>query len=167
VLLTEEGNPHITNHGIEDTYAFTNIEGISVPRAQHGDAWIKPEKARAFMSALNTLVAEYPGQRVHLNDCSAFNPNVNLGHAANGAHSRGDGFDSMFLTVDGTGTNVIGTLTQADIIINGRFVELLKATGQFSKFHSDRGPNAKANETKGLIPGSTHVDRHADHLHGD
>lgn len=157
VRLTEQGNANIINHGIEDIYSYQDINGNTVPAGQHGDDWITPEKAAAFITAVENLIAEYPEQNIHLNDCSAYNPNHNLGHSATGAHSRGEGFDSKFLTEDGNGSNVISSLSQADIAINARFITLLRATGQFSTFYSDNG----------LIPGSTHASGHADHLHGE
>ena len=157
VQVTKLGNPHIINYGVEDNYSYRKKDGTMSARGTHGDDWMKPEKANAFSQAVNDLVKEYPKQKIHLNDCSAFNPAYNLGHSANGGHSRGDAFDCKFLTVNGNGTNNIHNLTDADIAINARFIEILKATGHFSKFYSDGGK----------IPGSSHASGHADHLHGD
>ncbi len=157
VQLTKLGNPNIINYGLEDNYSYVKTDGSRSAVGQHGDDWIKPEKANAFSNAVSALVAEYPNQKIHLNDCSAYNPSHNLGHSASGAHSRGDGFDCKFLTSNGAGTNNIFNLTATDIAINGRFVQLLKNTGQFSVFYSDGG----------RIPGTRHAAGHRDHLHGE
>ncbi len=157
IQVTQLGNPNIVNYGHEDSYSYTKKDGTQSEIGRHGDDWMKPEKARALSSAVTQLVSEYPNQKLHLNDCSAYNPAKNLGHAANGAHSRGEGFDCKFLTSNGNGTNRISSLTSADKRINERFIELLRATGQFNKFFADRS---------GGIQGTTHESDHADHLHG-
>lgn len=157
VQVTKLGNPYIINYGTEDSYSYKKKDGSMSPIGQHGDDWMKPEKAKAFSDAVYNLVKEYPNQKIHLNDCSAYNPAYNLGHSANGGHSRGDAFDCKFLTVNGSGTNSISNLTSEDIKINARFVEILKETGHFSKFYTDGGK----------IPGSSHASGHKDHLHGN
>lgn len=157
VQLTKIGNPYIINYGVEDSYSYRKKDGTMSPRGKHGDDWIKPEKAKAFSDAVYKLVKEYPNQKIYLNDCSAYNPSFNLGHSANGGHSRGEAFDCKFLTVNGAGTNNVHSLTKEDIKINARFIEILKETGKFSQFYTDRG----------IIPGSQHASGHADHLHGN
>jgi|GEM_PF-597382 len=157
VQVTKLGNPYIVNHDNEDTYIYEKLDGTNSNNAKHGDDWMKPDKANALSNAIYNLVNEYPNQKIVLNDCSAYNPSYNLGHAANGAHSKGEAFDCKFLTTNGNGINDISKLTADDIKINARFVEILKATGKFSTFYSDNGK----------IPGSTHVSGHKDHLHGN
>ncbi len=155
--LTKIGNPYIINNSTrEDSYSYVKKDGTLSKKGKHGDDWIKPEKAKAFSNAVYKLIKQYPNQTILLNDCSAYNPKRNLGHSSKGAHSKGEGFDCRFLTVDGKGSNDISTLTQKDIKINAEFIRLLKATGEFSLFFTD----------KGKIPGSTHADDHKDHIHG-
>lgn len=157
VQLTKQGNPHIINSGIEDSYSYKKKDGTKSAKGQHGDDWILPEKAKAFSDAVYNLVKEYPNQKVYVGDCSAYNPAFNLGHSANGAHSNGNAFDCRFLKADGSGSNDISSLSAADIKVTARFIELLKATGKFSTFYTDQGK----------IPGSVHSSGHADHLHGN
>lgn len=157
VQLTKIGNPYIINYGLEDSYSYKKKDGSMSIVAKHGDDWIKPEKAKAFSESVYKLVKEFPNQKIHLNDCSAYNPAFNLGHSANGGHSRGEAFDCKFLTVNGNGTNHINSLTTEDIKINARFIEILKDTGYFSQFYADGGK----------IPGTRHASGHADHLHGN
>jgi hypothetical protein len=158
VQLTKQGNPYILNNDInEDRYIYKKQNGSKSSYEQHGDDWIKPEKALAFVAAVNKLVKDYPKQRIILNDCSAYNPSFNLDHDANGGHSRGDAFDCRFLTVNGVGSNDISTLTAEDIKINERFVILLRETGKFSVFYCHNGK----------IPGTKHESGHANHIHGE
>jgi len=157
VQVTKLGNPYIINYGLEDTYIYTKKDGSKSTNAKHGDDWMKPEKANALSNAVYNLVKEYPNQKIHLNDCSAYNPAYDLGHSVTGAHSRGEAFDCKFLTTNGNGSNNIHGLTQEDIKINARFIVLLKQTSCFSTFYTDNGK----------IPGSTHSSGHVDHLHGN
>ncbi len=158
VQVTKLGNPYILNNDSrEDSYSYIKKDGTKSSIAKHGDDWMLPEKAKAFSNAVYKLVKEFPKQRIIFNDASAYNPLKNLGHAATGAHSRGEAFDCKFLTVDGKGVNNIHSLTKDELKINGRFIELLKETGQFSTFYTHNGK----------IPGSVHAKGHADHLHGN
>ncbi|GJM52632.1 hypothetical protein [Capnocytophaga catalasegens] len=155
VQVTKIGNPYIINYGTEDTYSYIKKDGSKSVSAKHGDDWIKPEKASAISDAVYNLVKEFPNQKLHINDCSAYNPSYNLGHSKTGAHSRGEAFDCKFFTVNGEGTNDINSLTVEDIKINSRFIELLKETKQFTVFYADNGK----------IPGTKHASNHKDHLH--
>lgn len=157
VQVTKLGNPYIINSGIEDSYSYTKKDGTTSPVGQHGDDWMLPEKAQAFSDAVYKLVAEYPSQKIYLGDCSAYNPSKNLGHSATGAHSNGNAFDCRFLKSDGSGSNDINNLTDDEVKLNGRFIEILKESGLFSTFYTDNGK----------IPGSVHSSGHADHIHGN
>ncbi len=157
VQVTKLGNPYIINSGVEDSYSYTKKDGSTSAFGKHGDDWMLPEKAQAFSKAVYDLVKGYPLQKIYLGDCSAYNPNKNLGHSATGAHSSGNAFDCRFLKSDGSGSNNINNLTVDEIKINGRFIEILKATGHFSTFYTDNGK----------IPGSVHSSGHADHIHGN
>ena len=157
VQVTKLGNPNIINSGIEDSYSYTKKDGTTSEVGKHGDDWMLPEKAQAFSKAVYDIVKEYPLQKIYLGDCSAYNPNKNLGHSATGAHSSGNAFDCRFLKSDGSGSNDINNLTEDEIKLNGRFIEILKSTGHFSTFYTDNGK----------IPGSVHSSGHADHIHGN
>lgn len=157
VQITKQGNPYIINSGNEDSYSYTKKDGTKSTKGKHGDDWILPAKAKAFSDAVYKLVEEYPVQKVHLGDCSAYNPAKNLGHSATGAHSSGNAFDCRFLKSDGSGSNSIYNLTDDEIALNGRFIEILKETGQFSSFYTEQGE----------IPGSVHSDGHHNHIHGN
>ena len=99
----------------------------------------------------------YPNKKIYLGDCSAYNPAFNLGHSSTGAHSNGNAFDCRFLKSDGSGSNNIHNLTKEDIKMNAKFIKILKETGHFSKFYTD----------KGKIPGSIHSSGHDNHIHGN
>ncbi|AUX18824.1 glycoside hydrolase family 104 protein [Flavobacterium columnare] len=157
VQVTKLGNPNIINSGTEDSYSYTKKDGTTSAVGKHGDDWMLPEKAQAFSKAVYDIVKEYPLQKIYLGDCSAYNPNKNLGHSATGAHSSGNAFDCRFLKSDGSGSNDINNLTEDEIKLNGRFIEILKSTGHFSTFYTDNGK----------IPGSVHSSGHADHIHGN
>jgi hypothetical protein len=86
-----------------------------------------------------------------VNDASAFNPAHDLGHKT---HFEGKSIDMPFIKADGTSSNNISSLTQADKSKTGDFVSVLKSKG-FTKNYSDNGS----------IPGTTHAAGHKDHLH--
>ena len=157
IQVTKLGNPYIINSGTEDVYAYTKKNGEKSSVAKHGDDWMLPEKAKVFSEAVYKIVEEYPNQKIYLGDCSAYNPDKNLGHSSTGAHSNGNAFDCRFLKSDGSGSKDIFNLTEDEIKLNGRFVELLKETGCFSTFYTD----------KGKIPGSVHSPDHHNHIHGN
>lgn len=158
VQVTKLGNPYILNNDAsEDSYVYTKKDGTKSTLGKHGDDWMKPEKAQAFSEAVYKLVKEYPNQKIVLNDCSAYNPAKNLGHAKTGAHSRGEAFDCRFLTADGTGSNSVFNLTAEDKKINARFIKILRDTGHYDTFYVHNG----------LIEGTSHAKDHDDHIHGN
>ena len=161
VQLTKLGNNNIVNNaGSEDSYKYLKKDGTRSEKGQHGDDWMKPKYAAAFFNAVNDLAKEMPEQQISFNDASGYNPvdnkpSYNLGHSTTGGHSSGESFDIKFLTTDGKGSNVISSLTKADIKLNARFIEILKSHG-FTTFYSDNGK----------VPGSVHAGGHDNHLHG-
>lgn len=162
VQVTKLGNEHISNNETaEDTYSYQKKDDSRSEYGKHGDDWMKPGSAAAFVNSVEELSKEVSNLNIIFNDASGFNPinnlaSYNLGHAKSGGHSKGEAFDIRFLTIDGKGSNNINTLTPADIQLNARFVEILKKTSSFNTFYSDSGK----------VLGSTHAKNHADHLHG-
>jgi RHS repeat-associated protein len=153
IQLTGMGNEHIANYGNEDSYSYTDSEGKAVAAGQHGDDWVTPEVGSAFNAAVNDLASEAGNENivVNVNDASAFNPAVNLGHAT---HFEGKSIDMPFLTTGGTPSNNINNLTAGDTALNGNLVGKLQDSG-FTKNYSNNG----------TIPGTTHAAGHKDHLH--
>jgi RHS repeat-associated protein len=153
VQLTKMGNENIENYGSEDTYSYTNSEGNTVAAGQHGDDWVTPEVGTAFNAAVNEFVAQEGNENVtvKVNDASAFNPAKDLGHKT---HFTGKSIDMPFIKADGSSSNNISNLTQADKTKTGNLVKILSDKG-FSKNYSDNG----------VIPNTTHVAGHKDHLH--
>jgi RHS repeat-associated protein len=153
IQLTGMGNEHIANYGSEDTYSYTDSEGNAVASGQHGDDWVTPEVGSAFNAAVNDLASEAGNENivVNVNDASAFNPTVNLGHAT---HFEGKSIDMPFLTTGGAPSNNINSLTAGDTALNGNLVGKLQGSG-FTKNYSNNG----------TIPGTTHAAGHKDHLH--
>ncbi|MEJ0055089.1 MAG: hypothetical protein WDN75_05200 [Bacteroidota bacterium] len=88
---------------------------------------------------------------VKVNDASAYNPEVNLGHST---HFEGKSIDMPFLKTDGTHSNNINNLSAGDTALNGNLVGKLQGSG-FSNNYSNNG----------TIPGTTHAAGHKDHLH--
>jgi len=153
IQLTGMGNEHIENYGSEDTYVYNDSQGNAVAAGQHGDDWVTPSTGASFNAAVKAFVSE-PGNEnviVKVNDGSAFNPSVNLGHQT---HSAGKSIDMPFLTESGASSNNINNLSSGDKTLNGNFVTKLKAAG-LNINYSDSG----------TIPGTTHSAGHKDHLH--
>ena len=86
-----------------------------------------------------------------MNDGSAFNPSVNLGHTT---HYEGKSVDMPFIKTDGTHSNNISNLTQADKNLTGNFAGILQGKG-FTNNYSDQGK----------IPNTVHSSNHKDHFH--
>jgi RHS repeat-associated protein len=153
IQLTGMGNEHIENHGNEDTYSYTDKQGNTVAAGQHGDDWVTPSVGAAFNAAVNEFVSQ-PGNSdkvVKVNDASAFNPAYNLGHST---HFSGESIDAPFIKTNGTHSNDISNLSQADKNLTGNFVGILQGKG-FTKNYSDQGS----------IPNTTHSKNHKDHFH--
>ncbi|MFM7855221.1 MAG: RHS repeat-associated core domain-containing protein [Flammeovirgaceae bacterium] len=153
IQLTKMGNDHIANYGSEDNYSYTDSQGNTVAAGQHGDDWVTPGVGAAFNAAVNEFVAQEGNGNitVNVNDASAFNPAKDLGHKT---HFSGKSIDMPFIKSDGSSSNSISSLTQADKTKTGDFVKILSDKG-FSKNYSDSG----------AIPNTTHVAGHKDHLH--
>jgi RHS repeat-associated protein len=162
VQVTSLDSRYISNNeNKEDTYSYLKTDGTRSNEGTHGDDWMKPSFAAAFVNSVESLAQEVSNLNIVFNDASGYNPinnksYYNLGHSKSGGHSRGEAFDIRFLTVNGKGSNSIFSLSAPDIQLNARFIEILKGTGVFKKFFSDRG----------RIPGSSHAAAHKDHLHG-
>jgi len=156
IQLTEMGSSNIINNeNAEDTYSYIDSEGNTVAAGKHGDDWVTPETAAAFLGAVNDMVEEWGGLiEVVVNDGSAYNPKKNLGHASRGDHSRGEGADLRFLTIRSGGGNNIDNLTWSGKVMSESFVEKLRNHG-FDRNFVD----------KGKIKGTTHAKGHKDHIH--
>ncbi len=153
IQLTGMGNENIGNYGTEDTYSYTDKKGKVVAAGQHGDDWVTPEVGSAFNAAVNEFVSQpgNSGKIVMVNDGSAFNPVHDLGHAT---HFEGKSIDGPFIKTNGTHSNDISNLTQADKNLTGNFVGILKGKG-FNLNYSDQGQ----------IPNTVHSKKHKDHFH--
>jgi hypothetical protein len=158
IQLTQMGNEYIVNNeGSEDTYSYTDINGNLVPDGQHGDDWVTPSVGASFNAAVNDFAEVVENSNLNaqvsiiVNDASAFNPSVDLGHQT---HFNGEAIDYRFLTTDGAGSNNYSTLSVNDFSMNMGFVEKLTRRG-FQTHYSESG----------IIFGSVHRNNHTNHLH--
>ena len=146
IQLTKMGNPNIVNHPSEDTYSYTNQDGVVMPKGQYGDDWASPATAAAFNYAVKTS-----GVTVVVNDASAYDGVTNLGHKT---HRNGTAIDLRYVTADGKGCNNYQLLTPDQVALNNKFIQCLQNAG-FTR--SISGGQLK----------TTHHDPkiHSDHLH--